>query len=90
MNKGLYRKLALNNIKKNMNTFLPFSLSGIAMTAMFYMLFNIIRKMLLLLELTNVALFIGCTAATVAIFAIVYAIVYSLTAKTYYRITYSN
>ncbi|MDD6070036.1 MAG: hypothetical protein PUC12_04380 [Clostridiales bacterium] len=52
--------------------------------------FNIIRKMLLLLELTNVVLFIGCTAATVAIFAIVYAIVYSLTAKTYYRITYSN
>lgn len=52
--------------------------------------FNIIRKMLLLLELTNVALFIGCTAATVAIFSIVYATVYSLTAKTYYRITYSN
>lgn len=52
--------------------------------------FNIIRKMLLLLELTNVALFIGCTAATIAIFAIVYAIVYSLTAKTYYRITYSH
>ena len=41
MNKGLYRKLALNNIKKNMNTFLPFSLSGIAMTAMFYMLYSI-------------------------------------------------
>ena len=52
--------------------------------------FNIIREMLVLLELTNVALFIGCTVATIAVFAIVYAIVYSLTAKTYYRITYSN
>ena len=52
--------------------------------------FHIIREMLVLLELTNVALFIGCTVATIAVFAIVYAIVYSLTAKTYYRITYSN
>ena len=41
MNRGMYRKLALNNIRKNKNTFIPFSLSCIAMIAMFYMLHSI-------------------------------------------------
>ena len=41
MNKGLYRKLACQNIKKNKNTFFPFSLSCMAMVAMFYMLDSI-------------------------------------------------
>lgn len=41
MNRGLYRRLASQNIKNNKNTFLPFLLSCIAMTAMFYMLHSI-------------------------------------------------
>lgn len=41
MNRGLYRKLALRNIKKNKNTFMPFSISAIAIIAMFYMLYSI-------------------------------------------------
>ena len=44
MNRGMYRKLALNNIRKNKNTFVPFSLSCIAMIAMFYMLHSIQRQ----------------------------------------------
>lgn len=52
--------------------------------------FKIILELLALLELTNVPLFIGCTVGTVAVFAIVYGIVYGLTAKAYYRITYSG
>lgn len=38
MNKTLYRKLAWQNIKNNKNTFFPFGICTIAMTAMFYML----------------------------------------------------
>lgn len=41
MNRGLYRKLALRNIRKNRNTFLPFSISATAIIAMFYMLYSI-------------------------------------------------
>lgn len=41
MNRGLYRKLAFNNIKKNKNTFFPFALACIVMIAMFYMLGSI-------------------------------------------------
>lgn len=41
MNRGLYQKLALNNIRKNKNTFYPFTLSCIVMTAMFYMIHSI-------------------------------------------------
>lgn len=52
--------------------------------------FGIIKKLLIIMEFTNVPLFILCTIATVAVFVIVYGIVYSLTAKAYYRITYSN
>lgn len=41
MNRGLYRKLAFNNIRKNRNTFYPFTLSCIIMIAMFYMIHSI-------------------------------------------------
>jgi len=48
--------------------------------------FDIIRKMLALLNLTNVTLFVECTIGTIAVFFIIYAIVYILTARTYYKI----
>ena len=38
MNKNMYRRLALQNINNNKNTFFPFGLSVIVMCAMFYML----------------------------------------------------
>lgn len=44
MNKGLYIRLAIQNIKKSKNSFFPFLLSGIVMTAMFYMLDSIRRQ----------------------------------------------
>lgn len=50
--------------------------------------FDIIKKLLIILDFTNVPLFIMCTIATAAVFFIVYGIVYGLTAKAYYRITY--
>jgi len=48
--------------------------------------FDIIRKMLALLHLTNVNLFIVCTLGTILIFAVIYGIVYRLTASSYYKI----
>ena len=38
------------------------------------------------LSLVNVPLMIGCLIATVAVYVIGYAIVYGLTARTYYKI----
>lgn len=48
--------------------------------------FPIITKLLALLNLTNMPLFRLCTIATVSIFAVIYGIVFILTAKIYYKI----
>ena len=48
--------------------------------------FKIITKLLSVLNLTNVSLFFIYTVGTVAVFAIIYAIIYSITAKEYYKI----
>lgn len=48
--------------------------------------FKMITKLLLVFNLTNVTLFALCTLGTVALFAIIYGVVYMLTAKIYYKI----
>lgn len=48
--------------------------------------FPILVKLLALLSLTNVTLFAVCTVATMLVFVIIYAIVYMLTARVYYKI----
>ena len=48
--------------------------------------FKIITKLLSVLNLTNVSLFFIYTVGTVAVFAVIYAIIYSITAKEYYKI----
>lgn len=48
--------------------------------------FSVITKLLALLNLTNVTLFALTTGGTILVFAIFYAIVYSLTAREYYKI----
>ena len=50
------------------------------------MAFPLIRRMLLLFGMTNTRLFIGCTAGTVLIFALVYGLIYLMTARSYYHI----
>ncbi len=62
--------------------FLPLIAAGIHIIAAFKM----ITKILYLLNLTNVPLFAWCTLATFGCFAVVYAAVYTLTARTYYTI----
>ena len=48
--------------------------------------FKVMTKILGVLNLTNVSLFAVCTIITTAVFAVFYIIVYSITAKEYYRI----
>lgn len=62
--------------------FLPLAVAGIHILAAF----NMISKCLSILNLTNVTLFAWCTVGTFVLFAVIYAIVYALTARTYYKI----
>ena len=48
--------------------------------------FGVITKLLAILNLTNVPLFLICTIITVIVFALFYGIVFSLTAREYYKI----
>lgn len=62
--------------------FLPLIVAGIHVTAAF----PLISRMLILLQLTNIKLFIVCTGVCFLVFAVMYIFVYNLTARTYYRI----
>jgi putative ABC transport system permease protein len=81
---GLSRDEIKGTIRSQVLTvfFLPLAAAGIHVVAAFKM----ITKLLYVLNLTNVRLFAECTLGTFALFAVVYAVVYALTAKTYYRI----
>ena len=48
--------------------------------------FKIITKLLSVLNLTNVSLFFMCTVGTVVVFVIIYAVIYIITAREYYKI----
>lgn len=48
--------------------------------------FKVITKLLVVLNMVNVSLFLTCTVATVAVFAVFYAAVFGVTAREYYRI----
>ncbi|MBU5455083.1 FtsX-like permease family protein [Caproiciproducens sp. MSJ-32] len=48
--------------------------------------FKVITKLLSVLNLTNVTLFALCTVGTILVFAVFYGIVYSLTARVYYKL----
>lgn len=48
--------------------------------------FGVVKKLLSILYLTNTHLFFICTLGTIGVFAVFYAIVYSVTAREYYRI----
>ena len=62
--------------------FLPLVTAVIHMAAAY----PVIRKLLRLLMMPNDALFLLCTAITVVAFAIIYMVIYRMTARTYYRI----
>ncbi|WP_017416533.1 ABC transporter permease [Clostridium tunisiense] len=80
--------MSKEEIKKSINSqvlmvfFLPL------LTAIIHIAFafKVIVKLLEVLNLTNVTLFVYCTAGTICVFTIFYGIVYVLTSKVYYKI----
>ena len=62
--------------------FLPLVTAVIHMAAAY----PVIRKLLMLLMMPNDKLFLLCTAVTVVAFALIYMVIYRMTARTYYRI----
>lgn len=62
--------------------FLPLIMIGIHMIFAFPMIHKILR----LLNLFNTVLYIKCTIGCFLIFTVVYSLIYSITAKTYYKI----
>lgn len=62
--------------------FLPLVMAIIHVAAAF----KVITKMLAIFYMTNTALFIECTIATIVVFAMIYCIVFVLTEREYYRI----
>ena len=57
-------------------------------TAVIHMVvaYPVIRKLLLLLMMPNDKIFLLCTGCTVVAFALIYMLIYRMTARTYYRI----
>ena len=62
--------------------FLPLVMAIIHVTVAF----QVVTKLLALLNLTNVHLFMRCTIATILVFAVFYGIIYMWTAREYYQI----
>lgn len=81
---GLSRREVRRSVRRQilMVFFLPLLMAMLHIT----MAFPMIRRMLLLFGMTNTKLFIGCTAGTVLIFAVVYGLIYLMTARSYYHI----
>ena len=79
---GLSRREVRSSVRRQilMVFFLPLLMAMLHIT----MAFPMIRRMLLLFGMTNTKLFIGCTAGTVLIFAVVYGLIYLMTARSYY------
>ena len=80
--------LSRDEIKSSINSqvlmvfFLPI------LTAVIHVMFafKLITRLLALLHLTNTMLFLQSTVITILVFAVIYAMVYTLTSKIYYRI----
>lgn len=62
--------------------FLPLIVAGVHLLVAF----PLISKLLSLLNMMNTRLYIGCVLSCFVLFAVVYVIIYSLTAKVYYKI----
>lgn len=85
---GMSRKEVKKTIHQQILTvfFLPIVVAVIHMA----FAFRVIVKLLSIFYLTDVGLFLLCTVGVVLAFFIIYAVVYSLTARTYYRLVEEN
>ena len=85
---GMSRKEVKKTIHKQILTvfFLPIVVAVIHVG----FAFGVICKLLSIFYLTDVGLFLLCTIGVIIAFFAIYAIVYALTAKTYYRLVEEN
>jgi len=83
---GMSQKEVRESIRSQVRKvfFLPLAAAGVHVCFAFPM----VLKMLKLLLLSRATLFILCTGATFLVFALVYVVIYSVTAKTYYKIVH--
>lgn len=81
---GMSRREVKSSIRSQVLTvfYLPLLMAGIHIL----FAFNIIKRILRMMGLYNIELFILCTAGTMILFAAFYCLVYSRTAKSYYKI----
>jgi putative ABC transport system permease protein len=81
---GMSRREVRSSIRRQilMIFFLPLLMAVVHII----MAFPLVKRLLGLFALDNVPLFAICTVITILIFAVVYGIIYLLTAKAYYRI----
>ncbi len=81
---GMSKKEVKRSIRSQVLSvfFLPLVVAAIHVAVAF----KVMTKISGVLNLTNVSLFAVCTIITIAVFAVFYIIVYSITAKEYYRI----
>lgn len=82
--------MSSQEVKKTISTqillvfFLPLLVAAVHIA----MAFPMITRVLKVLYLNNIALFMGCTIGCFAAFAVIYVIIYVLTARVYYRIVH--
>ena len=62
--------------------FLPLGMAALHIA----MAFPMVKRLLALFSMTNSGLFARCTVVTLLVFALVYGVIYGLTAKVYYKI----
>lgn len=77
-----------SEIKKSINRqiVMVFFLPLVAAIVHITFAFNVIKHLLTVFNMVNTQLFIMCTVGTVAAFAVIYYLVYMLTARAYYRL----
>ncbi|MGM9568410.1 MAG: ABC transporter permease, partial [Clostridia bacterium] len=85
---GMEKSLIRASVKSQVLTMFALPLLAAAVHLIFA--FPLLSRMLHALNLTNIPLFIGCTAVTFAVFAVFYVATYLLTARAYYTVVSSD
>ena len=81
---GLSRQEVKKTIHKQI--MLVFFLPLVTAVVHILVAFHVISKLLMAFGLLDTNLFLLCTLGTILVFALAYAIVYMMTAKTYYKL----
>lgn len=81
---GMSRQEVKSSIRRQilMVFFLPLLIAVVHIS----MAFPMVKRLLMLLGMMNTKLFILCTVGTILVFAVVYGVIYMITARSYYRI----